>query len=277
MPNTAEFLDDTHLQVGDLEFDCAFPFPEVTPGRMQVMKNRPLVEEYIELFERLRPRLMVELGIRRGGSTALLHALAQPEKLVSIELAEGAPALAGHIRAHGLADVVRPYFRTDQADRERLAEILADEFGGRPLDFVVDDASHIYAPSVVSFEVLFPHLRPGGVYVIEDWSGVHRKAEAIGRFLDSDTPEAEDARKRIGAAAYEKLAAGGPTVDDLPLSRMALELVLMRTHIPSVVNKVTVSRDWIAVERGPEPLQSGTFRYADSFTDHFHQLTGYAG
>ena len=40
---------------------------------------------------------------------------------------------------------------------------------GEPLDLVIDDASHLYGPTMASFEVLFPRLRPGGLYVIEDW------------------------------------------------------------------------------------------------------------
>ena len=46
---------------------------------------------------------------------------------------------------------------------------LADE-----LDLVVDDASHTYEETKASFEFLFPLLRPGGIYVIEDWSWAHR-------------------------------------------------------------------------------------------------------
>jgi predicted methyltransferase len=35
------------------------------------------------------------------------------------------------------------------------------------LDLVVDDTSHL-GPTRASFNTLFPRLRPGGVYVIED-------------------------------------------------------------------------------------------------------------
>jgi hypothetical protein len=38
------------------------------------------------------------------------------------------------------------------------------------VDLVIDDASHLYPFTKGSFETLFPRLRPGGLYIIEDWS-----------------------------------------------------------------------------------------------------------
>jgi hypothetical protein len=50
-------------------------------------------------------------------------------------------------------------------------EELANE-----LDFVIDDASHTYEHTRRSFEILFPLLRPGGLYLIEDWAWAHSPA-----------------------------------------------------------------------------------------------------
>ncbi|MFE0021517.1 class I SAM-dependent methyltransferase [Amycolatopsis sp. NPDC059021] len=61
-----------------------------------------------------------------------------------------------------------PRLRTiigDQSDREGLLEI-AERYG--PFDVVIDDGSHISDHVLTSFDVLFPHVRPGGYYVIED-------------------------------------------------------------------------------------------------------------
>jgi len=57
--------------------------------------------------------------------------------------------------------------RWRQVESDLLGE-LADE-----LDLVVDDASHTYEETRVSFEFLFPLLSSGGIYVIEDWSWAH--------------------------------------------------------------------------------------------------------
>jgi hypothetical protein len=52
-----------------------------------------------------------------------------------------------------------------QADRDRLAE-LAGKIG--PFDFVIDDGSHVNAHQIASFQVLWPYVRHGGAYVVED-------------------------------------------------------------------------------------------------------------
>jgi demethylmacrocin O-methyltransferase len=62
----------------------------------------------------------------------------------------------------------RPRMKTvlgDQSDPVFLAE-LAGRIG--PFDIVVDDGSHLSSDVITSFTALFPHVRPGGLYVIED-------------------------------------------------------------------------------------------------------------
>ncbi|MGH3710506.1 MAG: class I SAM-dependent methyltransferase [Pseudonocardiaceae bacterium] len=61
-----------------------------------------------------------------------------------------------------------PRMRTvqgDQSDPEFL-----DELGRRrgPFDIVIDDGSHLNDHVKTAFGSLFPHVRPGGLYVIED-------------------------------------------------------------------------------------------------------------
>ena len=53
----------------------------------------------------------------------------------------------------------------DQGDPGYLDGLAA---GIGPLDIVIDDGSHINEHVITSFNALFPHVRPGGLYVIED-------------------------------------------------------------------------------------------------------------
>ncbi len=53
----------------------------------------------------------------------------------------------------------------DQGDAEFL-DAMARELG--PFDIVIDDGSHMSHHVIASFNALFPHVRPGGIYVIED-------------------------------------------------------------------------------------------------------------
>lgn len=83
----------------------------------------------------------------------------------------------------------------DQGD-ERYLDSMAREVG--PFDIVIDDGSHISRHIIASFNALFPHVKPGGIYVIEDlassywpdWGGdpdpsaQYRSMELIKTLLD---------------------------------------------------------------------------------------------
>jgi hypothetical protein len=64
---------------------------------------------------------------------------------------------------------VKTYWGVDQKDSRRLHEIVGNEFED-PIDLVIDDGSHMPEETKSSFETLYPLLRPGGLYVIEDWN-----------------------------------------------------------------------------------------------------------
>ncbi|MET4802769.1 glycosyltransferase [Bradyrhizobium sp. LB11.1] len=53
----------------------------------------------------------------------------------------------------------------DQGDRGMLEQLAAKE---KPLDIIIDDGSHASAHQHLTLGVLFPSLRPGGMFVIED-------------------------------------------------------------------------------------------------------------
>ncbi len=72
--------------------------------------------------------------------------------------------------------------RGDQGDPAVL-EDLASRFG--PFDVVIDDGSHRSDHVITSFQVLFPHVSDGGVYVIEDLQAAYWE-----RYGGSSTPNA---------------------------------------------------------------------------------------
>lgn len=53
----------------------------------------------------------------------------------------------------------------DQAD-QRFTDGIAVTSG--PWDVIIDDASHLSSLTIASFKNLWPHLKPGGLYVVED-------------------------------------------------------------------------------------------------------------
>jgi predicted O-methyltransferase YrrM len=268
MPEVAHFVDDQLLQVGDLQFHCDYAVHQAEVGRLPVRKGRDLVERYLVLADEVRTGTLIELGIERGGSTALLHALFSPDRLVAIEIEpEPVPELMDYIENHSLSSVVRPYFGVDQSDRAGVVAVLDQELGGRPIDLVIDDASHRYAATVASFEVLFPRLRPGGLYVVEDWCHDQLIASAIKARLEDDTaPDHEAVKERVRASAG---ARGSRGEQPPPLIQLALELVVARASSGDVIRDLTINEHWAVVRRGTDELDPETFRLHDHVQDHF--------
>ncbi len=56
-------------------------------------------------------------------------------------------------------------FRGSQADEAFMKEVVSRTGS---LDIIIDDGSHINEHVIKTFEILFPHLKLGGVYIIED-------------------------------------------------------------------------------------------------------------
>jgi predicted O-methyltransferase YrrM len=79
-------------------------------------------------------------------------------------------ALAEFLSARGLDDNVHPFYGVDQGNKRQFADLVDGQFGSESIDLVIDDASHLWDRTRASFEVLYPRLRPGGLFVIEDWA-----------------------------------------------------------------------------------------------------------
>lgn len=264
MPVDFEFVSNDVLRIGTTRFRFDAPLTYAPPGHLGIDKTSELLQSYIGLWDDLGPRRVVEIGIHLGGSTAMLCELGV-ERLVSVELSDvRVEALDRYIAERGVHDVVHPWYGVNQADRGRLAQIVTDEFGAEPLDLVVDDASHLYDESVASFEVLFPRLRPGGIYLLEDWRWNHILAERLAMALrTSDAVQREAIQQHIRAQ-------GTPHT---PMSRLVMELVLARAIKGDVVEEIVVGPDWTAVRRGPAELDPDTFRLAEHAADHFQMLS----
>lgn len=136
-----------------------------------VVKNKPYLDLYAELARTIRPKSILELGIFQGGSFVLLDKMFQPERIAAVDIS-AVPIEPLVKYTEQMPNRAAVYFSTSQDDEAALDRIIETTLGGR-LDFVVDDASHIYELSRKSFEILFPRLSPGGTYVIEDWAWAH--------------------------------------------------------------------------------------------------------
>jgi predicted O-methyltransferase YrrM len=200
-------------------------------------KIKSLVDQYAKFWSRrenFRARSILELGMWDGGSVAFWFEYFNPDKQVGVDLQqkEDSQYFKRYKSSRGLDQRIRTYWGTDQGDSARLREIVQAEFEGS-LDLVIDDASHIYDLTKRSFEALFPLLRPGGLYVVEDW--------AWGHWSEFQAPS-------------------HPWFNQTPLTRLIFELVAAagswenKGASESLISNISVFQGFAVVERGELPL-----------------------
>jgi cephalosporin hydroxylase len=148
--------------------------------RLVIEKTRDMLKSYEELHENKKNDYsrIFEIGIFMGGSSAYLYELFSPEKMVSVDIRKKPlPMLEHYIQERGISENLRPRWGIDQGNKQQINRIINEEFGDNLLDLVIDDASHLLQPTLNSFNTLFPRLRPGGYYFIEDWKWAHGSPE----------------------------------------------------------------------------------------------------
>jgi predicted O-methyltransferase YrrM len=252
----------SRFRVGAIEFVCSMRRGSL-PHRFFIRKERRTVEDYVQLLDSFPDARIVELGIAQAGSAALTALVAIPRKLVAVELDETrVDALDELIREFDLEQRIRPHYGVDQADRTRLRAIIDDEFGDEPLDLVIDDASHRLGETRSSFETLFPRLRPGGLFLIEDWNHQHLFSRALAALLTDPDP-------KVRARVEQRVAEAQP---EPPLTRLIIELVLAQAESDEFISAVVVGPRWTTVIRGDGYLDASEFRLSDLFTDHLGLL-----
>ena len=115
----------------------------------------PVLEPWID-----KKIVLLELGVRKGGSLLLWRDYFPLGTIVGIDIS--------------LPSGFQPSDRTclfegSQADPHFLSRV-ANEVAPDGFDIIIDDASHMGELTKIAFWHLFDnHLKPGGLYVIEDW------------------------------------------------------------------------------------------------------------
>src|ERR1700752_835744 len=126
------------------------------------LKNDNLLDNYYREFHHLRdvPIKLLELGVFNGGSLQIWKKFFPNGSIYGIDR-NIAPGLRGQKSVR--------YFLGEQQDTaflDRVAQRVASD----GFDIIIDDCSHIGELTKISFWHLYEnYLKPGGIYVIEDW------------------------------------------------------------------------------------------------------------
>lgn len=116
---------------------------------------------------------MLEIGVFKGGSLEMWNSYFGPASTIfGVDID---PQCAGY-------ETANTKVRIGSQDDPAFLRSVIDEMGTP--DIILDDGSHVAKHQEVSFDVLFPLLKEGGLYVIEDlhtaywpvWGGGHRRA-----------------------------------------------------------------------------------------------------
>jgi hypothetical protein len=111
-----------------------------------------------------RPLHVLELGVSSGASTLMWLEYLPFAHLVGLDLL-AKPAALETLPTPARVD----FIQGDQCDPQALQR-ACDATQGEGFDVIIDDASHIGEYTRRSFDFLFPAaLKPGGLYVIEDF------------------------------------------------------------------------------------------------------------
>lgn len=181
---------------GYAEFD-SFMADALTPGEAAALSASPLGRIFVEnkgrlihkwlhffpVYERYFARYVgtplhfLEIGVSGGGSLDMWRQyFGDAATIFGIDIDA---ACADRVSAPNQVRI------GSQADSEFLASVIAET---GPLDVILDDGSHIAEHQRVSFEELWPQLKHGGLYMIEDthtayWAGwqggMKRKGTAV--------------------------------------------------------------------------------------------------
>ena len=134
---------------------------QLTGSDLRVAKPAHYLRYYEQYFASLVEQEVnfLELGVYKGDSLELFARYFEKGLILGLDV--------NPVEREFSTARIKFYqgLQTDSALFERIW--LENEISW--LDIVIDDCSHIGSCTLESFKLLFPKLKPGGQYVIEDW------------------------------------------------------------------------------------------------------------
>lgn len=183
-------------------------------------------EEYFRPFLERDVRLL-ELGVFHGGSLLLWRDYFERGLVVGLDL--------NPVEFKGDTGRIR-FYQGGQQDTD-LLDRIARECAPEGFDIIIDDCAHVGDLARASFWHLFDrHLKPGGLYVIEDWGtgywdtwpdGVLYRGRNTSRSYSPLRLRLSRAVVRLRAGALSRLPLSRPLAN---VAKRVLQRGLFRSH-----------------------------------------------
>lgn len=199
----------------------------VSEGNRFILVKSQQCLDFYRNWQGKTPKTIMEVGLFQGGSFVLLDKLFHPERLVGVDIRRGPIQPLEDYRA-GKPHIDVYYGRSQ--DRPGTLTAARKNFPDG-IDLVIDDASHLYEQTRATFQMLFPMVRPGGYYVIEDWAWSLRQ------------PYQKESHSWFNKPA---------------MTNLILELTMLAGFHRSI-ERVEVLRDLVVVHRGTGPFPQEAF------------------
>ncbi len=135
---------------------------ENTHSSDPVTKPLSYYKKYDEFLDRhkIEPVSILEIGTHKGESSKVFSQRFPSSKILAVDLDT---SLANFNDFNNIF-----YENIDQTDSSKFTNLI-ESFFPDGIDLVVEDASHFGYFSHLTFKIVFPHLKEGGAYFVEDW------------------------------------------------------------------------------------------------------------
>lgn len=244
-PNWLQKTTDNSFEIDGIKFHApkADGKGKSREDSFAIIKGSQLLNSYAELAAD-QPKSIFEVGFFEGGSSVFLDRLFKPDQLTCVDIRDDRIEVVDrYIEQSGREDAFRMFYSIDQSDKDTLRRMVHDYHGGS-LDLVIDDASHEYFRSKATFEALFPFLKPGSVYMLEDFGWAH-------------TPVYQKLKPR-----WKRKPPWKPDV--AALSNLVFELTMIMSTNAQIISKIEMDAASCRIVRGPMEL-GNSFSVEDSY------------
>ncbi len=199
--------------------------------------------EFAKFVEASNPVRLLEIGVQNGGSLEVWSRyLPAGSECIGVDIDPRVGDLkfsSGNIRVI-VADAADP-------------SVLLEKLGEGEFDIIIDDGSHISKDIIDSYNILFPKLKWGGKYIIEDMHACYWRLFKGGYLLESSAIEV--LKQMVDGLNADHIIDDAINDDE----RMRLESVNRSVARISFYDSVAVIEKLTAEKREPyRRVQSGT-------------------